>query len=98
MSQNDNFVKNIKKMDKAKLLSEFSQLLDDMENLHHHDSLYDFEKEFIEKYEDFGKELFCQVLSKPERDRRKKKDTDELWQHRSVKKFQVYKSSGQPKD
>lgn len=60
-------------MEKAKLIEKFSQLLDEMKNLHNHDSLYEFEKEFVQMYETFGKEVFEEVLSKKEKDRRKKK-------------------------
>jgi hypothetical protein len=60
-------------MYKAKLVEQFSQLLDDIENLHHHESLYKYEEEFVNKYEDFGKILFEQSMGKQEVDRRKKK-------------------------
>lgn len=60
-------------MNKAKLIEEFGQLLDDIENLHDHKSLYKYEEEFVEKYEDFGKSLFEQSIGKQEKDRRKKK-------------------------
>ena len=59
-------------MNKAKLLNEFSQLLDDIENLQRHESLYEYEKEFVEKYEQFGKLVFENSMGKQEKDRRKK--------------------------
>ena len=60
-------------MNKANLIKKFSQLLDDIENLGRHEDFYTYEKEFVENFEEFGKELFEESLGKRILDRRKKK-------------------------
>jgi hypothetical protein len=61
-------------MDKAKLKEKFSQLLNDIENLGKHEDFYTYEKEFVEKFECFGNQMFEESLGKRTENRRKKKD------------------------
>lgn len=60
-------------MNKAKLTEKFSQLLNEIENLKDHDDFYTYEKEFVNAYEEFGREVFEESLGRKLNDRRKKK-------------------------
>jgi len=51
-------------MNKAKLTEKFSQLLNEIENLKDHDDFYTYEKEFVNAYEEFGREVFEKKRSK----------------------------------
>ena len=64
------------------------------------DSFYEYKQAFDHIWTDLGKQVLRQSISHPPADRRKKKTTDPLRNHRSIKSTRVFPAgqwlSGQP--
>lgn len=66
-------------MTKEEYLKLASQKFEELKKLEDSENLYDYEKNFDEIWRDLGKQVLNKSLGEGGKDRRKKKDKDDIW-------------------